>query len=230
MRTTAMKRFEMLKRVRDFSLANGTFFPAPSLGQQLFATVSQAVATISKAAADQSSGFNAALSSTTSKTSLREELRDALTVINRTARSLAFDTPGLDDQFRLPRSSSDQALLNAARAFAADATPLRDDFVSHEVPATFLADLEALITAFDEALSGRTTARSSHVAATAALDESLDRGVTAVRRLDAIVRNRFRDKPPKLAEWATASHTERSPRPTPPEPTKPGTPPPVSAS
>ncbi len=127
----------------------------------------------------------------------------------------------------LPRGSSDQALLNAARAFAADADPLRDAFVSHELPTTFLDELRARIAAFERALSERTTARGAHVAATAALDAALERGVTAARRLDAIVRNKFRDDPAKLAVWTTASHTERTPRTAAPEPTKPEPPKPA---
>ncbi len=221
MRTDATKRFEMLKRVRAFGAAQTAIFSAPTLGQQLFAAVGEAVAAVEQSAANQSSGLNAALGGTASKATLREELRDELAVINRTARSLAYDTPGLESKFRLPRGSSDQALLNAARAFAADADPLREAFVSHELPATFLDDLHACIAAFEQALNQRTTARGAHVEATAALDAALERGVTAARRLDAVVRNKFRDDPAKLAAWATASHTERTPRTTPPKPAKP---------
>ncbi|HEX3561075.1 MAG TPA: hypothetical protein VHU19_17910 [Pyrinomonadaceae bacterium] len=36
--------------------------------------------------------------------------------------------------------------------------------------------------------------------------------MTAVRRLDAIVRNKFRDDPPTLAAWEHARHVERAAR------------------
>jgi hypothetical protein len=36
--------------------------------------------------------------------------------------------------------------------------------------------------------------------------------MNAVRELDAIVRNTFRDDPATLAEWTSARHIERAPR------------------
>jgi hypothetical protein len=47
-----------------------------------------------------------------------------LLAINRTARVIAFGTRGLENKFRLPCGTNNQNLLNAARAFAADAAPL----------------------------------------------------------------------------------------------------------
>ena len=40
----------------------------------------------------------------------------------------------------------------------------------------------------------------------------------AVQGLDAIVRNKYRNDPVTLAEWATARHVERTPRHTKPAP------------
>jgi hypothetical protein len=61
----------------------------------------------------------------------------------------AFTTPGLDSKFRLPRTGNDQALLNAARAFAADAAPLKAEFLKLEMPSDFLERLNQLITDFE---------------------------------------------------------------------------------
>jgi hypothetical protein len=46
----------------------------------------------------------------------------------------------------------------------------------------------------------------------AALDDAFSRGIDVVRNLDAIVRNKYANKPAVLAEWTSASHTERAPR------------------
>lgn len=223
MKSQETRRYEMLKRVRDFGAARAAAFPAPTLGQELFTVVAAVVAELESHAASQTSGLNAAVGGTTTKALIREDLRDALAAINRTARSLAYETPGLDDKFRLPRSSNDQALLSAARAFAADAAPMVSAFVRYELPENFLADLQAQIDAFEATLSQRATAKGTHVAATAAIDAALSRGLVAARQLDAIVRNKLRDDPAALAAWATASHTERTPRSAPaatPEPPK----------
>jgi hypothetical protein len=40
----------------------------------------------------------------------------------------------------------------------------------------------------------------------------VDTAFTALRRVDPIVQNTFRDDPAKLAAWASAKHLERAPK------------------
>jgi hypothetical protein len=133
---------------------------------------------------------------------------------------MALDTPGLENKFRMPRIGGDQALLTAARVFVTDAEALRTEFVKHELRAEFLDELRARIADFEKVLSQRKTAKGAHVEATVALVKSIEAGLTAARKLDAVVRNKFHNDPGKLATWATASHIGRPPRKTPPEPPK----------
>lgn len=67
--------------------------------------------------------------SAATKAVIREVMRDLLLMINRTARVMAIKTPGFEQQIRFPRAVWDQALLNAARAFAADAALLNERFI-----------------------------------------------------------------------------------------------------
>jgi hypothetical protein len=144
----------------------------------------------------------------------REALRDDLDAIVRTARAMALDMPGLDDKFRTPRETSDQAVLNAARAFARDAAPLAGDFIQYDMPEDFLADLEKSISDFEEAIRDHEAGKDTHVAATAGIEAAIDAGLDAVRRLDAIVPNRLRNDPATLALWERARRVEyRSSRP-----------------
>lgn len=227
MNSDETRRYDMLKRVRNFGQVRMADFPETSLGHELFSEISKALKELDTSATNQASGANAAIGGTKTKGTIRDELSEALTAINRTARALAFDTPGLEDKFRLPRSGSDQALLNAARAFAVDASPLKAAFLRHEMPVTFLEELQMQIDAFESALNHRATAKGVRVSATAGIDLALTRGVTAVRRLDALIQNKYRNDAATLAAWATASHVERANRsaavpPTPPpEPPKP---------
>ncbi|HYH84263.1 MAG TPA: hypothetical protein VEX60_02205, partial [Pyrinomonadaceae bacterium] len=46
----------------------------------------------------------------------------------------------------------------------------------------------------------------------ACIDAILDRGEAAIRELDKIVREKFRDDPVKLAEWEEAIRLDTSPR------------------
>ena len=121
MNNLAIRRYETLKRVRDFGTTQTTAFSAGSFGRELFDKVVQFVTELESHGANQATGRGAAQSTTTTKAAVREDLRETLMALNRTARVLAFVTPGLDDKFRFPHNSSDHALLNAARAFVADA-------------------------------------------------------------------------------------------------------------
>jgi hypothetical protein len=202
------RRYNMLLRVRDFGAAQATAFPAATFGGQLFASVNSAIAGLATHAAAQTSG--AARQSTTSKAVARANLLDDIEAISRTAKAMALDTPGLEDKFRLPRSTSDTALLNLARAYTTDAQPLKTEFLKYALPDDFLEDLQADISAFEAAATVKNATATSRVSATVSLDEELAKGLKAVRQLQAVVKNKFRNDAAKLAAWASASHVERS--------------------
>lgn len=54
------KRYEMLKRVRDFGATQTAVFPNGSLGKELFSTVAQAVTELEGHSTSQASGKGAA--------------------------------------------------------------------------------------------------------------------------------------------------------------------------
>src|ERR1043165_4695785 len=92
------------------------------------------------------------------------------------------------------------------------------------MPADFLADLDADFTAMEAAMSNQASGVSAHVTASASIDDTISRGNDLVRRLDVIVRNKYANNGPVLAEWTSASHTERGPRHSPPPSPPPATP------
>ena len=209
MNSLETRRLEMLTRVRDFGATHAAEFPPTSFGGEQFAAVGQVVEELTRLATAQSSGAGSARLGSANRAASREELRDDLQAIARTARAMSLDVPGLEDKFRLPRSGSDQALLTTARVFAADAAPLKAEFVRHELPADFLEDLNRDIEAFERAVNSQNTGKGAQVTATAAIDAAVERGMNAVQRLDAVVRNKFRDDPARLAAWESAKHTPR---------------------
>lgn len=111
------RRFNMLTRVRDFGAENAADFPANSVGAESFAAVGAVVGELEQSGAAQTSGASAGKQGTTMKAVARENVREDLRAINRTARALALDVAGLEDKFRMPRGSNDQTLLNTARSF-----------------------------------------------------------------------------------------------------------------
>src|SRR4051812_15526002 len=127
---------------------------------------------------------------------------------------MALSTPGLEDKFRAPRSTSDQALLATARAFAADALPRKAEFIRRGMPDDFLEDLAADIEDFEQSINQMIQKRGGQVAATAAIDDVIERGVNVARELDAIMRNKYADDAATLAAWLSVSRMERRARPT----------------
>lgn len=212
MKDSATRRFETFISVREFCAALADNFPANSRGGEVKAILDAIITEMEGHAATQSSGTRATREVTTLKAVRRAALHEDLEAISRTARALALTTPGLDDKFRLPRNVGDQAWLAAARSYATDAEPIKAGFISRGLPADFLDDLNADITAFEESIGSREQKSGERIAATASIDGAIERGMNAVRELDAIVQNIFRDDPATLARWTSAKHTERAPR------------------
>lgn len=206
------RKFQMFLRVQEFFMAHLSDFAAASLARLLFGKLSDIIAEIEGHSASEASGVGLARQGTTTRGQAIDALREDLDAISRTATTMANEVPGIEDKFRLPRNRGVQHLLSAARAFLIDATPLKDDFIKRELPANFLEDLQANIDGLEAAISRQASGVGNHVAAGAAIDDAIDRGSELVRNLDAIVRNKYANNPAVLAEWTSASHTERNPR------------------
>jgi hypothetical protein len=204
------RQLEMFARVRDFGVARGGDFAAGTLGQELFTSLTQVVTSLETHATQQTSQRNEAKKSTASKTAAREALLTSLAALQRTARVLALSDPGLENSFRLPRKVTDQALLTAARAMAAKATPLSAEFIRHELPADFLPKLNAQIAALEDTITNRSEARSAQVTATASIGQTMEQGLALVQRLEVLVQNKYASEPQTLAAWETARRVTKA--------------------
>ena len=199
-------------RVREFGTAHTADFAADSLAAQTFAALASDIEEINTLAAAEVSARGDQRQGTEGRAQARAELRDDLEAIRRTARAMEDELPGITDKFRIPRNNNDNELLSAARAFLAAATPLKARFIAHELPADFLEDLQADIEAFEAATNDQSSGVGNHVAANAAIDSVMARGLERCRKLDAMMRNKYANNPAVLAEWTSANHTERAPR------------------
>lgn len=208
MNSVINRTYEMFVRVDAFASERAAAFPANTLGSKMVAELKEVIQTLTGAITSQTTGLSSAQRATAERMAAREALRESMKAIARTARAMALDTPGLENKFRLPRSGSDSALLMTARAFAADLVAFKAEFIRHEFPPTFIEDFESDIEDLERAMDGQNTGRGAHVSATASVDSTAERGMNAVRRLDAIVRNKFRDDPATLAAWESARHVE----------------------
>ncbi|HEX8887882.1 MAG TPA: hypothetical protein VF779_01815 [Pyrinomonadaceae bacterium] len=221
------RRYELFIRVREFGASRTAQFPPSTLAGELFASLNTVIQELDTHTTAQASGRSATLESSQSKASARDELRRDLEAISRTARVMALSMPGLEDKFRAPRSISDQDLLARARAFASDALPLKAEFIRRGLPDDFLEDLAADIEDFEQAINQKIQKHEAQVAATAAIDDVVERGVNIVRELHAIMLNKYAGDAATLAAWLSASRTERRARR--PSTTTTGAPPPPTA-
>ena len=203
---------ETFRRVQAFGREQAALFPPTSFTGEQLAVIDSVLEELERHASAQAGGLRAARQGTMSRGAAREQLMRTLEAISRTARPMAAQTPGLTEKFRVPRNQSDQAVLAAARAAAAAATPIKAEFLKRGMRPGFLEDLEADIEALEEAITRQIESRGSHVESTAAIEDATERGIRALRELDPIMRNTFADDPVKLAAWLSASRVERPAR------------------
>ena len=201
------RRNQMFVRVREFSTRHSADFSQTSVTHQLFSDLTTEIENIDAHATNQTASAGHAEHRTELRGNARRALRDDLEAIYRAARAM-----GVETNFPLPAPGNDNALLRSARAFAVTAAPLSAEFIAHEMPENFLADLTADADAFEAAMTAQGNAVADRVSAGAALSDAIDRGLEIVRKLKDLIRIKYANDPVVLAEWTTASHIERAPR------------------
>lgn len=205
-------RFNTFVTVNQFGIENAADFPSGSVGNAQFGEIALVIPLIQDFAADQTGGTREAGAGYLSRDTARENLRQAVSDISRTARSMKYAYPGVSPIFKMPENRTDAGLIAAAKAFADAMPPYKDAFIAYGLPAAFLADLIDATNDFEQALSAPAAGMSEQVAATAELGATIRRGMQALRVLEGVVRNKYRDNVGKLAAWETASHIERAPK------------------
>lgn len=198
------------KTTSDYGVKYAANFPPTSIGGQQFALITAAVAQTAGLGAQQVSGGESAHAGVLSKVAARFHLHEDLLAITGAAHSLVLlGTAGLDGKFHMPRSGSDQALLNSARAFKTDAAAFSAQFIQVGLPADFLTNLETDIADLEAAISAKGAGVGTQAGATGGLEDAAHKAAIALHILKTIVPNVFKNDPAKLAEWAIASHVEK---------------------
>ena len=184
-------------------------FIEDSRGSQLTAIVQAAIADVIEQATRQDVAILERQESTELKRFAIKALLALMRAISQTARSIDNQFPGIADQFRMPRDK-EQEILNRARAYITNATPIAVQFTNRGLPLDFLAELQSAIDAVLAAETRQAAALAALTAATAGIAAALKRERDAVRELDVIMRNRYRTNPAQLAAWKSASHIQRA--------------------
>jgi hypothetical protein len=196
----------MFVRVREFFNRHTANFSLTSIAHQLFTELAGLIEELDAYATTQAASASYAERRTELRGNARRALREDLEAIYRAARAM-----GVETDFPLPERN-DNVLLHAGRAAIGKAFPLSAQFIAHELPTDFLADLTADADALEAAIAARENAVAGRVSAGAAIDDTLERGLEIVRKLKDLMRIKLADDPATLAEWTSASHVERAPR------------------
>lgn len=200
---------DAFQRIKKFQTDHAADFPAASTGGQQFAIVAAALPQAQSQAADQLSAKGDRGQATLTKGQIHPDLHDQLKAISESAHTLAdLGTTGLDAKFRMPRSGGHGALLTSARQFLKDATPMKTQFLSVNMPADFLDTLTQTITNFDAATDDQTGGLEGQASSTVGLAGTNAAARKAMRALNTIVRNTYKNNPTVLAEWVIASHID----------------------
>lgn len=190
------RRYEMLTRVRNFAATHEPLFPDTSSAHAAFATVAAAIERLEALdVAERSASLAARVER---KLSTRRLLIDTLTRAGLTARVLAKTNPRLEARIDPPLPKAELGLLTVARQFAASARPCDPQFAGHGIP---LAEVDAAIGAFEQALHQRGMGRDDRVKARAEIEAAFTRALDAVAALDVSVANCFTADPVVLAVW-----------------------------
>lgn len=212
MKDLEIRHLDAGRRAREFTSARPADFPAGSRGAVVITNLETAITQTEQQAAAQDAANLDRQEATEQKKAAINALLAQMRAINSTARSIDNLFPGIADQFRMNRGSGDQAILNRARAFIAEATPIQARFTDRGLPATFLTDLQAAISAVEAANNRQSAALAAQTAATAGVAAALRQVRDAMRELNVIVRNRYSNDSAILAAWESASRVERAPK------------------
>jgi len=198
---------QTLVRSEETFAQNVNDFSAGGAALQLYAELQATITDVREKANAFGTGRTGAQQGTQTINDTREELLAGMFAIREASKVM-----GVEEKFPYPPRRNDEELLDLAGIYATNALPLKAQFITHELPSSFLEDLAADKAAFQAAKSARLNSVGDHIAAREELDDALARGVEILRKLTSLMKVRYANEPGKLAEWMAASHIPRPSR------------------
>lgn len=201
----AMDRVDIFGKRTDITLT-------PKL-TGLFTTVGVTLTTLRNWGTEQVSGGQGQSAGVVERRLLAHDIRGSVRDIAEIAKSMEEEgQAGVSALFRYPRHSTYESLLLTAESFADRAATMTPAFTERGLPATFVADLRAQITAFRAATSVKHDGRADKTAGTAGLAATAEIGMKAVRTLRPLMRVHLKADPALLTAWKLAARVERPPK------------------
>jgi len=177
---------------------------ATSLSAQV-AALQQVIARMTTQATEQATQASQATLAAKDEDTLRRDVRSLhIKAIVNVAGALRGKVPGVG-VFKLPaRRLSAESLLHAADAVRTTAAVYKDVFVEHGLPADFLEQLDASMTALKASVDARGVARSRQVGAGASLSSDLVLGKEIIVMIDAALSHVLKSDQATLVSWRQA--------------------------
>jgi hypothetical protein len=87
------------------------------------------------------------------------------------------------------------------RSFASEASPLRKEFIQHQLPKDFIENLSAALDESEREIGNHAAWKTKRAHSTVGVQEGLASCATLLTRIDAIVGNTVSGNAPLAAEW-----------------------------
>jgi hypothetical protein len=196
-------------RVSDFFASRQAAFAHNAVASAKITSLGQKLANLTHRHKAKIAGGGTSKQKTSMSDTHFDELKDVMRDIVNFATSMARDINGLENKFRMPRSSGKRNLIAAARVFAVDAQTFQTDFKNYGMPGGFIENLTAKANDLEQTISDSNLAKETRVGATGELGSQSKDIVDLVRQLDPIVRMVYRNDAANLAAWTFAGHIQR---------------------
>ena len=211
--------YQMFKGVQTFGRSNRTDFVTTSLARTLFTRLDGIIEDLDTAKISQ-------LRESMTKQTLVGEIHLDLVNVARTAREVEKDLPNFAAPYQLPTNTSEEALTTHCDSVLARLEPREDDtpeqtaakqaalqqFLRYELEEDFVTDLSSQRAELERLNNTKRENNQEGVSGTTAIDVLIREGKSIVKRLNAIMHNKYTRVPEKLRAWKSASHIERPPK------------------
>lgn len=201
---------EMYNRVLDSLETEFTDIPPDSDGAEAAAGLREQYAIIVEQSSVKSGLSGTAQEGTAQRAVARQNIKDYMTRLGRSAGSLTRKKPGFNQNFPMPYGKNDIELLDDARAVAVKAMEHKADFGRRGFSPEYLQSINGFIEEFDASQDATNAAGTLRGAAVGGKNAAYEAADDFFDTLEDFMRNFYRNRPDKLAAWKIASHIERS--------------------
>lgn len=199
------------RRVGAFAGTHATLFTGAK-SVELLGLVESSIAALMDLGADQEAASGSSLAGTTGINSLVDAVREDMTLIAGTARTIERNGFDLPFDFLMPKSKAADAIITAAEAFYREASKpeITPHFLEWGIKSDFLPDLRADLDAYEGRVGDRNQSTQERKDAVSQIDVQEEKLLRAIDGLDTLMKNQLPRGSAVLADWQSASRLERT--------------------